>query len=130
MKIEPKKKTNKLKTTFSEDILADGKLDVLEIIDSVSFEYKNVSNKIVESQTEYFDLTNMTEMRMMIKTRPRYPTNTLTLSIANITNHKNIRFFNIWLQLNGQYDVDVVLEDSNRKCLNSIDCCFFAFIRA
>ena len=84
----------------SEDIFTDGKLDVLEIIDFVSFEYKNVSNKIVESQTEYFDLTNMTEMRMMIKTRPRYPSNTLTLSIANITNHKNIRFFNIWLQLN------------------------------
>ena len=120
-------KKEQKKIFASEDIFTDGKLDVLEIIDFVSFEYKNVSNKIVESQTEYFDLTNMTEMRMMIKTRPRYPTNTLTLSIANITNHKNIRFFNIWLQLNGQYDVDVVLEDSNRKCLNSIDCFFYLF---
>ena len=64
-----------------------------------------------------FWLENMTEM--MIDTRPTYPSSKLTFTIANITKDKAIRFFNIYLTLNGTFDVDVVLEDSKRNFLNS-----------
>ena len=56
---------------------------------------------------------------MIIETRPSYPANKLTFSIANITKNKAIRFFDINLNLNGQFDVDVTLEDPNRNLSNS-----------
>ena len=64
---------------------------------------------------EYFEVREMIEKEMMMETRPRYPSNKLSFTIANITKEKSIRFFNIYLTLNWQFDVDVVLEDSKRN---------------
>ena len=58
---------------------------------------------------------------MMIQTRPSYPSNKLTFTIANLTKNKAIRFFDINLELNEQFDVDVILEDPNRNFLNSLN---------
>ena len=100
---------------MSEDILADGKVNVSEIFGSTSLEYFNITDEITESQNDDFWLTNM----VTITTRPTYPSSKLTFTIANETINKDIRFFNIYLTSNQQFDVDVVLEDSKRNFLNS-----------
>ena len=70
--------------------------------------------------------TNMAEMKMMIETRPRYPSNKLTFTMANITKGKRIHFLNIKLNSsNTIFDVDVSLEDSKRNFLNSFRLSFF-----
>ena len=96
---------------FSGDILAQAKLDVLEVFDWVTLEIKNTDEIDLE-------VANMTEMKMMIETRPRYPSDKITFTIADITKNKAIRFFNIGLKWNRRFDVDVVLEDSKRDFLN------------
>ena len=106
-----KEENNKI--YFSEDILAEAKLDVLEVFDWVSLEMRNTDEIDL-------DVVNMTEMKMMIETRPRYPSDKITFTIADITKDRDIRFFNIGLKLNRRFDVDVVLEDSKRNFLNSI----------
>ena len=74
----------------------------------------------LEYNTDVFlSVKNMTERKMMIKTRPSYPSSKLTFNIADLTKEKNIDFLNIVLILNEQYDVDVVLEDSKRNFMNS-----------
>ena len=98
---------------FSGDILAQAKLDVLEVFDWVTLEIKNTDEIDLE-------VANMTEMKMMIETRPRYPSDKITFTIADITKNKAIRFFNIGLKWNRRFDVDVVLEDSKREFLNEI----------
>ena len=59
-------------------------------------------------------VTEMTEMNMMIDARPSYPSNKLTLNIANLTRDKAIRYLVFYVNLNQQYDIDVILEDSKR----------------
>ena len=103
--------------TLSVDILADGKFDVSEILDYIAVEYYNITDEIKESETEDFVMTTMGEM--VIDTRPIYPSSRLTFNIADVTENRDIRFFNIYLNLNGIFDVDVVLEDSKRNFLNS-----------
>ena len=48
-------------------------------------------------------------------TRANYPSDKLSLNIANLTKSKNIRWFNMYFQLNGKYDVEILLEDSKRN---------------
>ena len=107
---------------FCEDILADGKFNVSEIFESIALTYFNITDEITESQDDDFWLANM----VTITTRPTYPSSKLTFTIANETKNKDIRFFNIYLTSNEQFDVDVVLEDSKRNFLNSFlfDCYF------
>ena len=102
---------------LSQDILAEGKLDVLDVFGSIDLTSYNITDAITESQTEEFWLTNMAEM--MRDTRPTYPSSKVTFTIANVTKQKSIRFFNIYFNLNGQFDVDMVLEDSQRNFLSS-----------
>ena len=63
------------------------------------------------------NVTNMTEM--IIKTRSSYPSDKITFTIADLTKNKAIRFFMIGMNLNGLFDVDLVLEDSQRNFLSS-----------
>ena len=44
-----------------------------------------------------------------------YPSDKLSLNIANLTKSKVMRWFNMEFQLNGKYDVDILLEDSQRN---------------
>ena len=108
-------------TCLSEDILTYGKLDVLEAFKSMDLHYYNINEDITESKwTDLLGVKQMTDIKMIIKTRPRYPSDRLTFSIANITKHRVILFFNIWLNLTGQFYIDVVLEDSLRNFLSSV----------
>ena len=94
---------------------------MLEIFESIDLMYYNITDEITESETYDFglNLTDKAGMTMTIDTRPTYPSSKLTFSIANLTKHKAIRFFNLGLFLNEQFDIDVVLEDSKRNFLNS-----------
>ena len=108
----------KLRIYFSEDILADGKMDMVEVLDSIGYDYYNVTDEIEKSQWNSFRVTDMAKMKMMIETRPRYPSDKLTFTIADVTKHKDTRVLYINLNLNEQFDVDVVLEDSQRNSVS------------
>ena len=86
-------------------------MDVLEVFESadLKYDYDNIN----------ISFTNMTEMKMMIETRPRYPSDKYTFTIADITKNKHIRWCDIGLNLKRRFDVDVVLEDSQRNFLSS-----------
>ena len=106
---------------MSQDILANAKLDVLNVFDSIHNLYYNITDEVIENRRDIFGITNMTEMKMLIETRPRYPSNKLTFTIANIMKGITSRVLNIiLLNLNGGFDVDVVLEDSQRNFLSSL----------
>ena len=69
---------------------------------------------------DFYGPTKMSEMQMMIDTRPtRYPSNKRTFTIADITKNKQIRTLDIYLNLSAKFDVNVLLEDSKRNFLNS-----------
>ena len=99
---------------MSQDVWSESKLDVLDVFESTAFTYYTTDQR-TESKSDYFSVSEMRDMRMMIETRPRYPSNKLSFTIANITKDKPIRFFNIYLNLNEQFDVDLVLENSQRN---------------
>ena len=101
------------------DILASGKLDVLEVFDSVSLDYYNTTDQGEENQWVSFTLKNMRERKMMIETRPRYPSDQLTFTVAHIMKHKAVRYFDIELNLNERFDVGLVLQDYQRNFPNS-----------
>ena len=44
-----------------------------------------------------------------------YPSDKLSLNIANLTKFKRMRWFNMFFQLNGKYDIEVLFEDSKRN---------------
>ena len=92
---------------------------MLDVLESTEFNYYVTTDKGTHSKSDYFLVSEMTEMNMMIETRPRYPSSKLSFTIANMTKDNPIRFFNIYLNLNDQFDVDVVLENSQRNLLNS-----------
>ena len=79
--------------------------------------------EFLKSRVEYnkpIPNSEMSDRKMLIDTRPRYPSNKLSFTIADIMNNTSIRFFNIFLNLNEQFDVAVVLEDSQRNLLSSL----------
>ena len=96
---------------MSEDILTEAKLDVLEVLHRVTLEIKNITDMIKIGVEDMKD--------MMIETRTRYPSDKITFTIPGVTKNKLIRFFNIGLNLNGKFGVDIILEDSQRNFLSS-----------
>ena len=86
--------------------------------------YLDIRDQIVNLSVE-----KIREMKMMIETRPSFPSNKLTFTIDNFTKDKAINYFEIVLTLNEQYDVDLVLEDSKRNFVNSLESLFFSFYK-
>ena len=113
---------------MSQDVWSESKLDVLDVLESTDFTYYVTDNQKTQSKSDSFSVDEMTEMKMIIDARPRYPSNKLSFTIANITKDKHIRFFNIYLNLNEQFDVDVVLENSQRNLQNSSFSFLFLYI--
>ena len=105
---------------MSQDVWSESKLDVLDVLESTDFTYYVTDNQKTQSKSDSFSVDEMTEMKMIIDARPRYPSNKLSFTIANITKDKPIRFFNILLNLNAEFDVDAILEDSQRNLLSSL----------
>ena len=91
----------------------------MEVFEDLYISYYNTEDENGESLYDYYSPTNMTEMKMMIGTRPRYPSNKLTFTIANLTRGKIIRYVDLIFNSNTIFDVDVSLEDSKRHYLNS-----------
>ena len=87
---------------------------MLEVFDLVDFVYYNMTDRITKSNSEKYWLTNLTSKMMRLDKRPSYPADKLTFTIDNITRNRDIRFLNVYLNLNGQFDVDLILEDSKR----------------
>ena len=104
---------------FSEDVWSQSRLDVNEVFESLVMGYQNIADPNARSQYDFYLPTNMAEMKMMIETRPRYPSNKLTFTIADIAKGTTIRYINININSNEKLDADVSLEDSNRNFLNS-----------
>ena len=101
--------------------MANAKLDVLNVFDSIDNVYYNITGEVEENKIDSYSIRNMTEMNMVIETRPSYPSNKITFTTADITKGITIRYINInLLNLKGQFDIDVVLEDSQRNFLSSI----------
>ena len=101
--------------------MANAKLDVLNVFNSIDNVYYNITDDVAENQFDSFSIKNMIEMKMLIETRPSYPSNKITFTTADITKGRTIRFINInFWNLEGQFDLDVVLEDTQRNFLSSI----------
>ena len=103
--------------------MSQSRVDVLKVFESIHLVYYNTSDHNEGSQFDDYLPTNMAEMKMMIDTRPRYPADKITFSIAKIAKGKIIRYFFINIDSDATFDVDVSLEDSKRNFLNS----FFPF---
>ena len=113
-----------------EDVWSKSRVDVMEVFKYLEMAYFNkTADQNAEDQFDQYDWytpTNMIEMEMMIETRPRYPSNKLTFTIADKAKGKIIRYFNINFNSNANFDVDVFLEDSKRNFVNSLRF-FFVF---
>ena len=109
---------------FSE-VWSESRLDVLDVFNWIYLEYITEQSGVsLVNLVNLFNLStwtvkNMIEMKTMIPTRPSYPSDKFTFNIADLTKDKVIQFFSIDLNLNEQYDVDAVLEDSKRNFMNS-----------
>ena len=116
------------KIYFLQDVWSESGVDVMKAFDSVGL-FTAEKNTIPDTADKnafplyHFDFygpTKMSEMQMMIDTRPtRYPSNKRTFTIADITKNKQIRTLDIYLNLNAKFDVNVLLEDSKSNFLNS-----------
>ena len=91
----------------------------MKIFKSLEMAYYNIGDLNAGSQFDVYLPSNMTEMKMMIETRPRYPSNKLTFTIANIANGITFHFIDIRLNAYESFDVDLFLEDSKRNFSNS-----------
>ena len=91
----------------------------MKVFDSLEVSYYNTEDDNGGSIVDNYTPTNMTEMKMMIETRPRYPSNKLTFTIANLTRGKITRYIALHFNSYVIFDVDLFLEDSKRNLLNS-----------
>ena len=92
----------------------------MKIFKSLEMAYYNIGDLNAGSQYDVYLPSNMTEMKMMIETRPRYPSNKLTFTIANnLLKGTTFQFFNIYLSSYGESNIDIFMEDSKRKFMNS-----------
>ena len=96
-------------------------MDVSEVFDSIELVYYKVTDQNKRSNFDEYKFLDMELRMMMLESRPSYPSNRLTFTIANITRDKDIRFLNIYLNLTRQFDVDLILEDSKRNLINSLN---------
>ena len=99
--------------------MSESKLDVLDVFQKSWFSYYNTDQKTI-SISPLLGVSEMRAKEMIIETRPRYPSDKVSFTITNMTKDKPIRFFNILLNLNAEFDVDVILEDSQRNLLSSL----------
>ena len=91
----------------------------MEVFKYLEMAYYNIEDQNARSQFDTYNTTDMEETKMMIETRPRYPSNKLTFTIATIAKGRTMRYLNINFNSNANFDVDAFLEDSKRNFLNS-----------
>ena len=97
------------------DILEKSKFKVMDVFDSVVLDYWSEGR---EYNSISFNLTDLKNNSMILPTKSIYPSDKMTFTLADLTRHKTISFLNIYLEMNEQFDVALVLEDSKRKELS------------
>ena len=99
--------------------MANAKLDVSEVFEWLDLQF-SIPDQGEKKQWVSFDVKTVRDMKIMKESRPSYPSTKLTFNIANITQGKPIRWFNIdLLNLNGRFDVNLIMEDTLRNFLSS-----------
>ena len=96
-------------------------MDVSEVFDSIELVYYKVTDQNKRSNFDEYKFLDMELRMMMLESRPSYPSNRLTFTISNIIRDKDLRILNIYLNLTRQFDVDLILEDSKRNFINSLN---------
>ena len=100
--------------SFSE-ILQECKFSVLDVFNEVGLYYWSEGR---EYNSISFNLTDLENNLMILPTRSIYPSDKMTFTLADQTRDKTIAFLNIYQDMNEQFDVGIVLEDSKRKELS------------
>ena len=90
---------------------------MLDIFNSVGLDYWYTDDGQREYNSIYFNLTTMEDNNMILETRSTYPSDKMTLTLADVPRDKSIVFLNIYLDMNDEFDVALVLEDSRRNKL-------------
>ena len=86
----------------------------MDCFDKVGLDYYYYSNEKKMFDSAYFNITEM--KRLMIMTRPTYPSDKMTFSFPrDSSKNEFIYFFNIYVKLHRQFDITLILEDSRRN---------------
>ena len=91
------------------DIYRESKLDISEAFEKVRLDY----GKSIDSQVKMSKEAMMREYH--IDNKIIYPSDMLTFRVDPITRQKVIRWLSFYFRLNGNYHVDLLLEDSQRS---------------
>ena len=101
---------------LSQDILDASKFDIKGSFVGAEHHAYFGSSGERELQQVYKPVNDMKDM--MMESRPSYPTDKLTFSIANLTRDSSIQFLGLMFYPNhSEYDVSLMLEDSQRSGL-------------
>ena len=111
--------TSRLELELSQslEILEESKFNLLDIFNSVGLDYWYTDDGQREFNSIIFNLTSLEDNNMILDTRSTYPSDKVTLTLADVPRDKSIVFLNIYLDLNDEFDVALVLEDSRRNKL-------------
>ena len=100
------------------EILQECKFSVLDLFNSVGLDYWYTESDGRQFESTFFNLTTLENNSMILPTRSIYPSDKMTFTLADLPRDKTIISFNIYLEMNEQFDVALVLEDSKRKELS------------
>ena len=100
------------------DILEESKFSVSDVFNGVTFDYWYTGSEGKEFDRLSFNLADLKNKSMILPTRSIYPSDKMTFTLANLHRDRTISFLNIYLEMNEQFDVALVLEDSKRKELS------------
>ena len=100
----------------SQDILEASKFDITSAFAGSEFIAYHERSGERELQVYDLNLTVKDMEKMMVETRPCYPTDKLTFSIADLTRDKTIQFLGLMFNSSHRkYDISVMLEDRQRS---------------
>ena len=85
------------------------------------FSSGEIQSRSLEDNTKLWRASKFSSLdELRVDTRVNFPSAKLSLNISSLTRRRIVQWFTLLFQLNGQTDLDLVLEDSQRKCLHSI----------
>ena len=110
---------------FSHVLETLNSFDILDIYNLSKFNVSEILKP--DARLFYYTFSNGEKQRkylriplwdVLVNNRVNYPSDRLVFSISNLTTHKTIRWLNLMMNLNGKYDVQLLLEDSRRNNSN------------
>ena len=100
------------------DILEESKFSVSDVFKEVGLDYLYTGSKGKEFERLSFNLADLKNKSMILPTRSIYPSDKMTFTLADLPRDKTIIAQKIYLEMNEQFDVALILEDSKRKELS------------